>query len=170
MDKAFEIALKNWDKKSAQDITEIYNRFSDEQSLTLMLIAMLDKPDCQMAASWLLKHHFESTNNQSIDVSIKIYNKVAELIDWQSRLVMLQSMPYLPIPEQSVIKVEAFIRDCLTDLNKFVRAWAYNGFYLLAKQYPSYQTEALDFLNLGLTDEPASVKVRIKKCIEKGFP
>lgn len=169
MDKAFEVALKSWDKKSAQDITAIYKRFSDEQTFTLTLIAVLDKQDYQMAASWLLKHHFESTNIQSMDISIKIYDKVTELIDWQSRLIMLQSMPYLPIPEQSVLKVEAFVRDCLTDLNKFVRAWAYNGFYLLAKKYPSYQAEAVDFLNLGLTDEPASVKVRIKKCIEQGF-
>jgi len=169
MDKELETALRNWDKKSAQDITDIYNCFCDEQSIDIKLIGFLDIQDCQMAASWMLKHHFESIGIQRQDISGKLYQKIASLTDWQSRLVILQSMPYLPIPEQSVQMVELFVRDCLTDMNKFVRAWAYNGFYLLARQYSSYQSEATEFLNLGLTDEPASVKVRIKKCLEQGF-
>ncbi len=75
----------------------------------------------------------------------------------------------LPIPLQSVKYVEAFARDCLCDNNKFVRAWAYNAFYLLSRQYPVYRDEAEQFLKMGLADEPASVQARIRQCIQQGY-
>jgi len=163
-----ETVLAGWDTKSVQDITDIYHSQCTDQAFIIDLIGFLNKPNCQIAASWLLKHHFEETGNQQQFAS-DIYQQLTGLIFWQSRLHILQSMQYLPIDENSVTKVELFVRDCLTDMNKFVRAWAYNGFYLLAQQYSNYQHEAEDFLKLGLTDEPASVKVRIRKCLQQGF-
>ena len=165
----FEINLKGWDKKSSDDITAIYQLYCSDDLLTTKLINCLDNIDCQTAASWLLKHHLEIKGEQSTDVSSRIYNRVYYLEDWQSRLVILQSMNVLPIDQQSVKSVEAFVRNCLADSNKFVRAWAYNGFYLLAKQHSKFQGEAIQFFNLGMTDEPSSVKVRIRKCLEQGF-
>jgi hypothetical protein len=164
-----EIALKGWDKKSSDDIADIYELYCSDDLFTSKLISFLDNIDYQTACSWLLKHHFESKGEQSVDVSSKIYTKVVYLKDWQSRLLVLQSMSALPIDDKSVKSVEFFIRDCLADTNKFVRAWAYNGFYLLAKQHPKFVDEAIQFLNLGMTDEPSSVKVRIRKCLEQGF-
>ena len=164
-----EIALKGWDKKSSDDITDIYQLYCSDDLLTTKLISFLDNEDCQTAASWLLKHHFEIKGEQSTDVSSSIYTKAYNLDQWQSRLHILQSMHLLPIDDKSVIKIEAFVRDCLADTNKFVRAWAYNGFYLLAKQHHQFQDDAIQFLNLGMNDEPSSVKVRIRKCLEQGF-
>lgn len=164
-----EIALKSWDKKSSDDIADIYQCYCSDDLLTIKLISYLDNVECQTAAAWLIKHHIEIKGEQSLALSSEIYNRAVYLIDWQSRLLILQSMHLLPIEGKSVKRAEAFVRDCLADTNKFVRAWAYNAFYLLAKQHPKFQDEAIQFLNLGITDEPSSVKVRIRKCLEQGF-
>ncbi len=61
------------------------------------------------------------------------------------------------------------MRKCLEDDNKFVRAWAYNGFYELAKQYPEYRTEAGQLFEMALRDEAASVKARVRNVMKQGF-
>jgi len=130
-----ENALRSWDKKSADDISDVYLKFHVDSSFTSSLLSYLSKTDCQMAATWLLKHHFEQNAVQRQNVSLKVYEQLENLSDWQSKLHILQSMQYLSIPKRSVARVDVFVRQCLTDLNKFVRAWAYNGFYLLSRQY-----------------------------------
>ena len=52
---------------------------------------------------------------------------------------------------------------------KFVRAWAYNGFYLLAVQHGEYEAEARQLLTMALRDEPASVKARVRNVL-KNWP
>jgi hypothetical protein len=63
-----------------------------------------------------------------------------------------------------------FLRTCLADENKFVRAWAYNGFYLLSQQYPEYQQETEQFFAMAMRDEAASVKARIRNILKKVNP
>lgn len=62
-----------------------------------------------------------------------------------------------------------FLRNCLISDNKFVRAWAYNGFYELALQYPAYKTEVKKFLDMAMKDEAASVKARVRNILKRGF-
>jgi len=62
--------------------------------------------------------------------------------------------------------VEIFLRVCLLDNNKFVRAWAYKGFYELAVQYPK---ETRQFFEMAMRDEAPSVKSRIRNIMKKGF-
>ena len=88
---------------------------------------------------------------------------------WESRLHVLQSIPYMPIPGTHKKKVETFLRECLVDDVKFVKAWAYSGFYELAVQYPEYQDEAEQFFEMAMRDQPASVRSRIRNIMKKGF-
>jgi len=46
--------------------------------------------------------------------------------------------------------------------NKFVRSWAYNGFYGLSRQYPEYIQETKQFFEVAMKDEAPSVKARIR--------
>jgi len=165
----FKQTLIGWDKKSSEDITNIYLKLCSEKSFADNAIDCLNDKECQMAATWLLKHHFEQVGIQSEKISNKIYQQLGNIDEWQSRLHILQSIQFLPVSERLKNNVEMFIRQSLVDLNKFVRAWAYNAYYLLSKQYPIYRKEAEEFLNLGLHDEPASVKARIKHCLKEGY-
>ena len=74
-------------------------------------------------------------------------------------------MQYLCIPRVAKQATEQFIRNHLSSSNTFVRAWAYDAFYRLASDYPEYRCEARQLLEMGMRDEPASVKARIKHLI-----
>ena len=66
--------------------------------------------------------------------------------------------------------MEIYERHGLTDQNKFVRAWSYNGLYELATSFPSLRKEAERFFDMALADEAASVKARVRNIMKKGFP
>ena len=73
------------------------------------------------------------------------------------------------IPRTHKKNVETFLRECLVNDTKFVRAWAYSGLYELAFQYPEYKEEAKQLFEMAMRDEPASVKSRIRKVMKEGF-
>ncbi len=66
-------------------------------------------------------------------------------------------------------ELEFFLRKCLTDENKFVRAWAYNGFYELSMPHSDYIAQTKQFLEMAMRDEAPSVKARIRNIMKKGF-
>lgn len=169
--------IAEWDGKSKDDITKVYQGFKQQKDLVSTLISYLENPTLQKGASWLIKHlleqQFEGNKKQHKDgkgllVPIKevclinLYEQLANFNHWQVKLHILQSLPYLAMPPKSLKKIECFLRTALIDNNKFVRAWAYNGFHLLGVNHPQYKEEAKQFLTMGLRDEPASVKARIR--------
>jgi len=162
-------AIMHWNGKSTDDIETIYNEFHADSDFVSTLLELLVDKKCQIASTWLLKHSLEKGQLLSVDNVADFHEKLSKLIEWESKLHALQSFRYLPIAESSVKGVESFLRDTIMENNKFVRAWSYNGFYLLAKQYPSYQHEVEQFLNMGLLDEPPSVKARIRNVLKVGF-
>ena len=91
-----------------------------------------------------------------------------KLEHWETKLHILQSIPFMPIEITERKKVDAFLRETLTDPNKFVRAWSYNGFYELAMQHSEYLNETKQFFEMAMRDEAASIKARIRNIMKKG--
>ena len=73
----------------------------------------------------------------------------------------------MTIAENQTEKLYYHLRHCLSDTNKFVRAWSYNGLAELAKQYPQYRGEVKQLFELAQNDdsEAASVKARIRNIV-----
>lgn len=161
--------LRGWDGKSAEDIRSIYHRHSVEPSFLRELLRFLKTPEFQKAGTWLLKHHFETGNSLNKKQVTTIFRALADLNHWESKLHLLQCLEYMPIEKHERHKVELFLRVCLTDTNNFVRAWAYNGFHVLSRQYPEYEKEMFSFFDMAMDDETAAVKARIRN-IMKNFP
>ncbi len=78
-------------------------------------------------------------------------------------------MELLVVPESARSAVENYLRQALTHNNKFVRAWAYNGFYQLARQHRELRDEALEIMRMGQRDEPAAVKARIRNALKNPY-
>lgn len=161
--------IRSWDGKSADDIHMIFKRHSEMDKFAETLALLLPDPTYQKGASWLIKQYLENNGLLSPVATKVICKSVSSLQYWESRLHVLQCLPHLTIPAAGKKEVEKFVRHCLLDEVKFVRAWAYFGFYVLARQHPSLQTEAMQILKLGLSDEPASVQARIRKALAAGF-
>jgi len=154
--------IRNWDGKTVDALQTIYERHGSDPGFGAELVQMLKSPDSQVGASWLIKRYLEAgCVLKSVEVR-SVFQRLSHLEDWQSKLHLLQCLPYLSIDKSHVKYLEPFLRACLDEKNKFVRAWAYNGFYELALQHPSYQIEVDQLLEQAMQDEAPSVKARIR--------
>lgn len=164
-----KLDIAAWDGKSADDIRRLYDRHCQAPSFVSDIVGLAKQEPLQKGATWLLKRHAENTGCLEPRAVKDIYQLLQKLEHWESKLHILQSIPHMPIPRTHKNRVETFLRKCLVDDTKFVRAWAYSGFYDLAVQYPEYQEEAEQLFEIAIRDEPASVKSRIRKVMKKGF-
>lgn len=158
--------LAAWDKKSADAIRVIYSRHSEQSSFLAKTVELINDSVYQRGATWLLKCHLEAGNLVGQNEAKKIYGLLPKLEHWEAKLHILQCIPYIPIATEEKRIVEAFLRGSLSDTNKFVRAWSYNGFYVLSSQYPEYREEVMQFFEMAMRDEPASVKARIRNIMK----
>lgn len=160
-----------WDQKSREGIEAIYRQSASTPNFAEDLINLTSNPVTARGATWLLKHHLETENTQ-LDAALaaKYFRKIDHLQDWESKLHLLQSMEYLPVPASEKPRMEMFLRHCLEDDVKFVRAWAYSGFYHMARTFPEYQSAVMVLLEDALETETAgSVKARVRSVLRKGF-
>ena len=158
-----------WDGKSAEEIGIVYERFSSEPGFIGNLFVLLEKRESQIGASWLLKRSVENGEEIETELQPNLFTCLKEAQDWETRLHLLQIVPHIRIEETVRETLEHAVRNCLGDKNKFVRAWAYGAFYLLADSFPEYRAEVRQFIDAAMIDEPASVKARIRNVTKKGF-
>lgn len=149
-------------------IQATYDTYHHSDSFITSLINYLQQIELEKGASWLLKKHLENDNKLSAVEVTQIMKLLSQLQHWETKLHILQLLPYLTIKKADKKKLEYFLRACLPEQNKFVRAWTYNGFYLLAKQHREYQSETEELLKMGLRDESASIKARIRNILKNG--
>lgn len=161
--------IAEWNGKSADDIGAIYKQYYGNPDFADTVLNLIKDADLQKGATWLLKKWLESGNQLKNELIKEVYGSLQSLKDWESKLHILQSIPFMPIGKNEREKVEAFLRVTLTDRNKFVRAWTYNGFYELTVQYPEYTHEVKRLFEMALKDEAASVKAKIRNIMKKGF-
>jgi hypothetical protein len=167
----FFIAIRRWNVKASESIDDLYFSLVDQPDFEDRLIsALAGDEEVHRGATWLLKHHLEHKNQLSGDQVSLIFSQLESLKNWEAKLHILECLPYLVIPENHRNGVEKFVRSCLLEINKFVRAWAYNAMYELACQYPELQPEAEVIFEAASGDEAASVKARVRNIQKKGFP
>ncbi|EPJ44828.1 MAG: hypothetical protein OFPI_38830 [Osedax symbiont Rs2] len=166
MAKILQQAIANWDGKSVDEICDIYNRYLNQLGFSANLVLFIGQPATEKGASWLLKQHLQ---NQGKVPANEVYKRLSQLQQWQSKLHILQCIPSLPIAADDRANVHVFLRSCLIERNKFVRAWAYNGFYQLARQYEEYRDETEQFLRMAMRDEAPSVQARVRNILKQGF-
>lgn len=119
----------------------------------------------QRALTWLLLQHCRhSVSEQTLSkVAIARWCDIAvHLQDWQALLHWLQSLPMLQLQDSQWQPLYPLIRHGISHPQKFVRAWAYQGFYLLARALPQYQPEFNHCYRLAMQDEAPSVKARLR--------
>lgn len=165
-----EQGLLAWDGKDTHDLAALYETHKSQGGFEDELLVFLQTSgQLQLGASWLIKHHLEQGHKLSARNTSQIFGTLAALDHWGGVLHILQSIPYLNLKTEIKLDLERFIRFKLSDPNKFVRAWAYNGFYELAKAFPDYQPEASQLFEMAMRDEPASVKARVRNILKQGF-
>lgn len=162
--------IAGWDSKSADAISDIYQRYADRESFLDDIVDFLNEPALQPGATWLLKHHLEDgRSGLDLHLNDRIYAALPGLQHWASKLHVLQCLPHMTIPSKRSKDLEVFLRACLTDTNKFVRAWSYGAFHALAAQHREYRDEATQIFARALSEEAPAVRARVRQVVKRGF-
>lgn len=164
-----EHEIVSWDGKTSNDIEAVYLRHCDDDSFVSRLIDFSRRVELQQGATWLLKRYLESGHKVEARQVATLLNSLSTIEHWQSKLHVLQCLPYIQIDDATKNNVDVFLRNCLVEDNKFVRAWAYNGFYLISLQYPEYKEETRRYFDMAMRDEAPSVKARIRNLLKNDF-
>ena len=154
--------IASWDGKSAAVLQSTYERHGAEEGFVATILAHLSGVEFQRAATWLLKKHLEVGNPLSVAGCRAVFGRLSVQEHWESKLHILQCLPYLDIPEDDIVGLERFLDACLDSERKFVRAWAYNGFNELALRFPRYREKVDGMLARAAESESASVRARIR--------
>jgi hypothetical protein len=161
--------LQDWDGKSFALLNMTYESHHRNEGFLANLIELLQFEAVQVQTTWLIKKYLESTNAVDSCESSLIWQCLPLIIKWEARLHLLQCFSFLSFTIAEKDLIEGFLRTNLGSNNKFVRAWAYSGFYQLAKQFPEYQGELSQLIENAMLGESASVKARIRNVQKLGF-
>jgi hypothetical protein len=162
--------LKLFDGKHTAVLERVLSGPRPTNSLikSLVLLVADKEPRIQTGATWLLKRLAENQAEFKTGHLIALFGSLPELTHWISKLHVCQMLQYVVIPEESAKSITWFLERNLDDENKFLRAWSYNGFYVLARQHERYFDYAMEQIERGETEKAASVKARIRK-IQRGM-
>jgi hypothetical protein len=159
-------ALEAWDGQSSPDIEAIYAFHAGGRNFVTQLINYCTIESLQAGATWLLKRHIENQHLPSQAQTARLLLLPDKLVDWQARLHFLQCLSHLSLGHADDAIMASFLRDCLVSDNKFLRAWAYSGFHMLAQHYPQYEKEAHHLLQQATREEAPSVKARVRNLLK----
>ncbi|USD67668.1 hypothetical protein [Vibrio sp. SCSIO 43136] len=157
--------LEQWDGKSTDYLHLIYQEHHFEANFIDQLLEKSTLDPYQESATWLLKHHLESEEQLTDQEMRQVYQLIPFLTHWQAKLHLLQIMPYLPVQSDEKDSLEQFIKLCIADRNKFLRAWAYNALFVLSQQYSEYLIDVKRIFKIALKKEAPSIKARIKNIL-----
>ena len=123
--------------------------------------------DESSTASWLLKFLAE----QGVDIGTRQVTKLIQVLeldadDW-TLLHLLQLLPYLRLNTTQQDKLHARLDALLARKHKFVRAWTFNGFGVLAATDARWRADTLERFERAMQTEPASVRARIRNVMRE---
>jgi len=87
---------------------------------------------------------------------------------WPATLNLLQMLGSIQVDPEQRGELWKFIRGAITDKNGFVRAWAYNGLWVLGEQNPRLKDRVRGILEDAGAKETPAVRARIRR-IMKGM-
>lgn len=161
--------IATWDGQSVADIKAVYDAHCRDAHFADTIIALAATDACEKGATWLLKAWLEAGHRLQPDQTSTVFASLHQLSHWEAKLHVLQCLPFLSITDLQKTPVYHFLRLTLTDHNKFVRAWSYNGLYELSRQHSEYLHETRQYFDMAMRDEAPSVKARIRNILKKGF-
>lgn len=158
--------LKLWDGVHIEYLTDLYRANSSSLDFfeNLVTICVIEQ-DLQKATTWLIKHHYDNGHTLSELLTERLLTSCKTIENWEAKLHLLQLLPHFKLTHKSIPKADDFVRNCLTETNKFVRAWAYNGLFELSKYIPEMKTELEFICQRAIETESAAIKSKVKKIL-----
>ncbi|MBQ4820292.1 hypothetical protein [Aquimarina sp. MMG016] len=158
--------LNNWDGKHIEYLINCYDQYADDNTFFDILIEITyGQTELQTATTWIIKHHYDGKKSLSESLADQLLSSINQLKNWGAKLHILQLLPKIHITKNTVNPVDQFVRKCLNDDNKFVRAWSYQGLYEVSKHIPEYESELRSLCKRAMQTESASIRSRVRKVL-----
>lgn len=120
-------------------------------------------------ASWLLKTWLEAGGALEAELVSPLLAAAGGSNRWATRLHTLQLLPRLTLDASHRSLLEPWVRDSLQADNTFVRAWALDAFWELARVCPDLREEAGLRVDDAEVAEAPSVQARIRAIRKRPF-
>ncbi len=161
-------ALLTYDGKHKAPLENIAGNllFSTEELDTLCSLAKESSQILQAGSTWLLKRGLEEGQLLTAVQTKALLALLEKELHWEAQLHILQIFPHLKIPKASRNRLFVTLKNLLDSSNKFVKAWTFNGLYVLADQFSEYRNDVLPLLQAGMDEEAGSTKARIRNAIK----
>lgn len=89
--------IANWDGKSSSDIEAIYKCYCDDESFVSNLLDLSQNTELQKGTSWLMKRYLEDNHRLGKNEIASLFKLLSKLQHWETRMHILQCIPYMPI-------------------------------------------------------------------------
>lgn len=162
-----ESRLREWDGKTRSHLVSIYDEFRHDEFFLSSLTTLSKEETVQTAATWLIKHCIEETKVVKPALEAEVIELWQYLVKAESILHYLQILPKLQLTASTAEKLYPWLNEKTKHKNIFVRAWAYNGLHLAAMAQPKFADKTAELLTAALSREPASVRARIRACLNR---
>ena len=160
--------LFKWDRKHTDFLINIYCKNLQSPCFISDIIEIYStKIELEHSTSWIIKHHIDNGKDLEQEQTEKMLRKIGELNYWESQLHLLQIIPKVSLTEKLVEFIEPKIRELLDSEKKFVKAAAYEAYFEVVNFYPDLKNEFRIICEEAINKESASVKVKIKRILNK---
>ena len=169
MDKELiEDLLIGWDERHTDFLKSIYGRnLHNPLFINKVVEVFFNNSRLEHSTTWLIKHYIDDKNILTKEQIEVVLRRFGQLTFWGSQLHILQIIPKLQLSKRLLAQIEPTIRKHLKSENKFVKASAYEAYYEVVKQFPDLKNEFIIMCNDVLEEESASVKVKIRRVLNK---
>ena len=165
--ESLKATLSNWDGRETVQLQEIYNtHHKNPEFIQTLTDWSINDLAMQNASTWLLKRYLDQKNSFTRAQTLNFLPALAVAKEWPAQLHLLQMLPYLPLAEEDLEILLEPIEQLMQSKVKFVKAWAYYAFGLLTELLLELKDEVAHVFQIGLQNESAAIKVRIRKACE----
>ena len=157
-------ALSEFDGKATEGFEGLLLELEESPEAAELLLELMSSRDESRAigASWLLKALLEGgwqLDRKEVSMLARSLERLQG--DWVA-LHVCQSMRFFEVPGRNGDQFARFLDRCVVSDQKFLRAWAIDGFWRLAGCHDAYLPRAHQLIQQGAEDPAASVRARVR--------
>lgn len=170
MSTSLHAALEAYDGKTVATLEAIHGGCVGSASLLDELIEITvdtESPaNVQAGATWLLRRYLQDGHAPTASGIERLAAGLAHIEHPWACLHLCQAMDPMAVPARHADAFATFLRRCLDMPSKFVRAWAYDGFFRLGQHHARFEPEALALLVKAQEEEAPSIRARVRKILQ----
>jgi hypothetical protein len=155
-------AIEGYDGKHTNSLVNASLLSPTKNDISALISALDTDKKFEEAGSWILKAWAENGYQYSENQIHSWFIKTEGLEHWGATLHFCQALESITVPKSLEPELFSFLLHKTNSDNKLVRAWSYNGLFVIAKQNNSLMPNAIKYIKKGKNDEAASVRARVR--------